>query len=269
MPYIKAQILLMFSLLAIASSTAQIYNSEVEAKIYLEMNNEFIKVQTAALNKTSIDKSLRYVITIFKNDPETGNNSNNQQQSSRFILKAGAKLNLAGTSLPTNDPSRAILLLLIYDENDKIVGKDRIVLNDDPENEDKDAVKLKTGVEKSAVAIASDNSNDISANTRDGVVLRGIVVEDTKTKPGRDFYKMFYSSYSLYELNSAEVVTVKELFSFGRNTQIEVYVSNEKVFQFFVNPQQDFLKKMNDAAIYYVNLHLQRQKGDSKEIQRY
>lgn len=259
----------MFTLLAFATGQSQIYNSEVEAKIYLEMNNEFIEVQTAALNKTSIDKSLRYVITVFKNDPETGNNSQNQQQSSRFILKANAKINLAGTSLSTNDPSRTILLLLIYDENDKIVGKDRVVLNDDREKKDEDAVSLKTKVDKTAVAIASDNSNDISANTRDGVVLRGIVVEETKTKPGRDFYKMFYSSYSLYKLNSEEIVTVKELFSFGRNTQIEVYVSNEKVFQFFVNPQQDFLKQMNDAAIYYVNAHLQRQKGDTKEVQRY
>jgi hypothetical protein len=58
-----------------------------------------------------------------------------------------------------------IVLLLFYNENKELIGKDRVVLGD----------------EKSSVALPID-----------GFELRGIVTDETKTKVGKDFYDLYY-----------------------------------------------------------------------------
>lgn len=244
------------------------YNTEVEAKIYLEKNNEFIYVTGAAINKTAINQSLRYVLSTFATDPKTGE-MNKSDQSDRFILEPGGRLNLKKITLIAKEESRTIILLLIYNDNDQILGKDRKVLFDDPSNNDPDAITLRSFVDEVAVGSTDATSEDINTNAEDGIILRGIVTEETKTKPGRDYYRIFASLYRKYNLNSKEIVTVTEIFSLGRTTKIEVKVGGTRVFQFFVKPKEDFLKDMAKAGIYYVSLYLQRQRLDSKIVKRY
>ena len=255
-------------LLFTASSFGQFYNTEVEAKIYLEKNNEFIEIKGASFNKTNLSQSLRYVLSVIRTDPETKDKTK-KDHSGRFVLGPRLKSNLSNITISANDPARTIILLLIFSEEDKIIGKDRVVLNDDPANNDKDAVVLNTPVDEVAKTSVDDSSADVNSNAEDGIVLRGIVVEESKTKPGRDFYKMFYSAYVQYNLNSKEIVTIKEVFALGRNTKAEVWVGETKVLEFFLKPKQDFLKEMTNAAIYYVNSHMQRQTRDSKIVKRY
>lgn len=255
-------------LLITTSGYSQFYNTEVEAKIYLEKNNEFIEIKGASFNKTNLSQSLRYVLSVIRTDPETGDKTKNDQ-SGRFVLGPRLKANLSNTTINANDPARTIVLLLVYNEEEKIVGKDRVVLNDDPANNDKDAVTIESPIDETARASVDDTSADVNTGAEDGIVLRGIVVEESKTKPGRDFYKLFYSAYVQYNLNSKEIVTVKEVFALGRNTKAEVFVGETLVFTFFLKPQQDFLKEMTNAAIYYVNSHMQRQTRDSKIVKRY
>lgn len=255
-------------LLFTASSFGQFYNTEIEAKIYLKKNNEFIEIKGASFNKTNLSQSLRYVLSVIRTDSETKDKTK-RDQSGRFVLGPRLKTNLSNTTISANDPARIIILLLIYSEADKIVGKDRLVLNDDPANNDKDAIVINTPIDEIAKAVVDDTSTDVNTNAEDGIVLRGIVVEESKTKPGRDFYKLFYSAYVQYNLNSKAIVTVKEVFALGRNTKAEVYVGDTLVFTFFLKPQQGFLKEMTNAAIYYVNSHMQRQTRDSKIVKRY
>jgi len=81
------------------------------------------------------------------------------------------------------------------------------------------------------------------------VVLRGIVIEETKTKPGRDFYTLFYSDYLKYNINGEQVVKIKESLSLANNTKIEVIAGDTKVLEFFVRPQPDYLKTLATEAI--------------------
>ncbi len=270
MPLFKKQLTVFYALILLFSTSGycQIYNTVVEARIHLEKNNEFIIIKGAAFNRSSIDQSLRYVLSVFKTDPESSNKNKNEQ-SGRFVLAAGTKKLLSTTTINANDESRTIILLLVYNAEDKILGKDRAVLYDDPANKDKDAMVLETVVDRQESPTKDVTSSDVNTDAGDGIVLRGIVVEETKTKPGRDFYSMFYSSYLSNNINSKEIVTIKEIFAMGRNTKIEVKVSDVVVFEFFVRPKLDYLSQMNDFAMRKVYGHLQRQRRDSKIVKRY
>lgn len=242
--------------------SAQLINNDVEAKIQTNQQNDFTVIKGTAFNKTEITKSLIYKFIVFSKVESVNNIV--EERSERFILSANTKVDLSSITLNLDDKLKTIVVLLIYDLDNKIIGQDRIVFNDDSEDE---AQKKKLFLEK--LKQEQEKSQDISVEKKDGLELNGIVVEDTKTKPGRDFYKLFYSLYSQNNINGNKVVTIKEILALGRNTKIEVIVGDDKIFSFFVRPSTEYLKQMNDYAIISVYKHFKKLEKESKTIKRY
>ena len=240
---------------------AQIYNTEVEANINMENNGDMYQITGSAVNKTASNQSLRYVLSVIKNGPNNSNTSKNDQ-SGRFILEIGQKKNLSTTTINADDKDRVIILLLIYDEVDKPLGMDRVVINGTEEDIEKERLE---NVERERTVNVSP---DAIYKAEDGVILRGIVTEETKTKPGRDFYRMFYSLYTTNNINGEEIVNIKETLSLNNNTKIEISVANETVLEFFVRPQEEYLKTMSEVAIKRVYWYLQKYK-ENKNIQKH
>jgi hypothetical protein len=233
---------------------SQIYNTEVAAKINLEIqDNSIMNISGSAHNKTAISKSLRYVLSVIK----SGKNKNDNNQEGRFVLEPNVKKNLSSTSINVSQDDRTIILLLIY-EDEKIIGKDRKVLNGiEGEVDEVRSLKENTGDE------------DVKNTNEDGFILRGMVIEDTKTKAGNDFYDMFYSSYLTNNINGEKIVKIEERLAIGNTTEIHVLVEDKTVLKFFVNPRSQYLKSMADNAIYRVNAHLQQLKDTKDQITRY
>jgi len=235
-------------------TTGQIYNTEVSAAIDLEVqDNSILKITGSAHNTTAISKSLRYVLSVIK----SGKNKNTNKQEGRFVLEPGVKKNLSNASINVNEKDRTIILLLVY-ENEKVVGKDRKVLNgiEGEDDEVKDILKR-------------ENIEDVKETAEDGFILRGVVIEDMKTKAGNDFYDMFYSSYLSNNINGEKIVKIEEKIAIANTTQINVLVGDEVVVQFFVNPRTQYLKSMVDNSIYRVNAYFQRLKDTKDQITRY
>ncbi len=257
--------IVMLMLLVSVNTFSQFYNKDVEAKIDVVTNTEFIEITGTALNKTNLDQSLRYELSVFRN---SSTNKSNNKQAGRFVLKAGEKKNLSKTTINANSKDEVIILLLIYSNIDnKLIGKDRIVFNDKKPDQ-------KIVLEEEADGV---NTEETSTESSDGDVyrpsygikLKGIVVEETKTKPGRDFFQMFSSKYNFYKINGEKVVTVSEVLALGINTKIEIKVGDKVVLEFFLSPRTDYLKAMADQAINVVNRYFINLRNDKEIVKRY
>ncbi|MBD3863421.1 CsgE family curli-type amyloid fiber assembly protein [Olleya marilimosa] len=242
--------------------SAQLVNNEVEAKIETAQQNDFTTIKATAFNKTEITKSLIFKLMVFDKEESVDNLLENKKQ--RFIISANQKIELAEASFNSVGDQPVICVMLIYDLDNNLIGQDRVVYNDKSNLDIKNKQKL---LEKLTEEQA--NSKDVNRDKRDGLELKGIVVEDTKTKPGRDFYKLFYSLYTQNNINGNKVVTIKEVLALGRNTKIEVIVGDDEIFSFFVRPSLEYLTKMNDYAIINVYKHFKKLENESKTIKRY
>ncbi|MDC7995803.1 CsgE family curli-type amyloid fiber assembly protein [Altibacter sp. HG106] len=254
--YIGQAFLLLFSI----SVFSQGINSDIEAKIFQESNGEFITIKAFGINKTITNYSLRFVLTITDKAVDEAA-ATPEKEEGRFILDPNERKELASVFRNVDPQQRTIILLLIYDQDDQIVGKDRIVLNG-PENVDPTKLIIDA---KNAV------SEDLNNAGEDGYVpLTGIVTEDTKTKPGRDFYYLYKRKYDKEEINGEMIVAIKEVLALGINTKIQVLVEGELIFEFFVNPRAGYLDQMVAAAIERTNRYFQyiRSRGDNY-VKRY
>lgn len=251
--FIRNILILSLSLLSVNIAFSQLYNREIEAKIDIENNHEFINVTATAYNKTSIDQSLYYVFSAIRTKSEDDTQSK-EDITNYFTLKPNEKISLYNIVANADETDRIIFLLLVYDLNDEIKGKDRVVFNEETQGSE---VQGEVTISREPTTVITNSSFDVDESNSDGVVLSGIVLNETKTKPGQDFYNYFYSTYSLNKIDAEKIVVIKELFAMGITTQIQVLVDDVSVFEFFVNPRQEFLKAASDVAIARVSHYLE------------
>ncbi|KAA1246706.1 CsgE family curli-type amyloid fiber assembly protein [Aquimarina sp. RZ0] len=226
-------------------SNGQFTNKEVVAKIKTERIDNVVSVIAEATNTTEVHKSLRYTLSVFRTSKDNNLQKNNQE--GRFTLEANEQKKLATTSIRFAETDKIIILLLVYEE-DKIVGKDRLAFNE---------------ATKKEVVKEDDNTAD------DGITLRGIVIEETKTKPGKDFYEFFYNSYTLNRINGNKIVGVYEKLSFGRSTIVQVKIEDNVIHEFLGKPDLEYLEQMSKISIRKVYKYFKDQENQKNDIFQY
>ena len=247
---------LLFLLMGNCYLYSQRFNEEVEAKIDLETNGDFVELSGSALNKTTINRSLRYVLSTIVTDSLTGKKIIDSKEG-RFILEPYGQKSLLTTIIEKNSDNRTIILLLIY-EQDKIIGKDRKLINGIEGEENQKPILLE-----------EFRNQDIDQEGEDGVYLKGLVVENTKTKAGRDFYNLFYALYVANKIEGEKIVEITEALAIGNNTRIEIRAGEDVVVQFILNPRQDYLKTMAERSIFSINNYFQKLKETKNQLIRY
>jgi hypothetical protein len=231
-------------------------NEQVEAQIATDSRGRAALINVIAVNKTTQNKSLSYKLSIVRNE-ELGKAYEKEEFEDRFVLAPGERQVLKQLLLDAENEPRTIIFVLIYEE-DKIIGKDRVVINGlEGEDELKPQIVRSEEIQPKEVV-----RNDVG-------LMRGIVVEDTKTKPGRDFFKMFYSLYNQNNINGDRIVKVKEELAIGGNTEIVIQVDQDVVVRFFVNPRAGYLEDLAKQSVARVANYFEMKKQLSTQQQRY
>ena len=234
----------LFLFFSLQINYAQAVYNEVKAKIEVEKVENILFIRGTAENLKSEHKSIYYKLTVFKKNKYNANNSKNAQDG-RVILDPQQKVVLSKTQINESKDDQIILLLIIYDENNAIIGKDRIEMGVDDQSK----------------------ADEIKPN--DGLVMMGIVSNDTKTKLGNDFYELFYNEYSKLKIKSGKIVTVQEELTFGRTTKIIVSVDGDVINEFISRPDEDFMKYMAESTSANVFKYFKNIEKQDKSIMRY
>jgi hypothetical protein len=255
MKFLKIIAILFLGLIFNFSVSAQIYNTEVVAKIKVEKTSEYYQFTAISENLTAFDQSLRYEFMVFKTDEN--NNTVKSSQGDRFVLQSNFSVVLSSLTVSYSIEDKVILLLLIYDVDDKPVGKDRIVL------EHGGRTKLDTNPKQLAQATGDQ------ASPQDGVVVRGLIIENAITKAGRDFYRYFSQDYFNRGITTSKNILIEEVPGRTRSTLISVKVDGRLVWQFYSQPSKKFLQNMVQVSMQRTIAYLQQLQKQKNTITRY
>ncbi|RZT00077.1 CsgE family curli-type amyloid fiber assembly protein [Aquimarina brevivitae] len=217
-------------------------NADIIAKLETSVIDELIIFRATATNASEVYKSLRFVFSAFRTNKNGELIKNNQDE--RFTIAANEKRELSNFAIHKDIKDKLIVLLLIYDE-DQIIAKDRIGLNEK---------------KKKKIIYQPDD---------DGIEIKGIVVEETKTKPGKDFYEFFYTAYNQHQINGSKVVGIYEQLSFGRSTIIQVKIDDQVIQEFLAKPDIEYLEQMSKIAIRKVYKYFKDFKNQKNDIIQY
>ena len=248
---------LLFAVLIAHSCLAQFMNKEVKAKILLERNSEFYNFIGTAENLTDTDLNIRYDLMVFQTEPDGEIIKGNK--TDRVFIEARQRMLLPSVTINYNVTEKIVIVLLIYDLNDKPIGQDRIELLQGGQT---DLSDFQNTIENEVV------SQD-QAKPQDGFVLDGLVIENTITKAGKDFYRFYYNEYFNKQVKTPYDILIEEVPGRGRFTRVSVKVADQLVWQFFAQPRKDILKKNASIALSRSIAYLQQLEQRKNEFIHY
>lgn len=77
----------------------------------------------------------------------------------------------------------------------------------------------------------------------------GLLVDDTKTKIGKDFYDMFYGSWEAPPAVKNYTITISEKPFRLSSTLIEVSINDTPVYQSILQPREDIVQDLSLEAV--------------------
>jgi curli production assembly/transport component CsgE len=77
----------------------------------------------------------------------------------------------------------------------------------------------------------------------------GIVIDQTITRPGKDFYQLFSANWHDQPLSERYTISVREQPSARFGSQVFIMFGNRRIFQGQISPNRSQIKMLSDAAV--------------------
>lgn len=79
--------------------------------------------------------------------------------------------------------------------------------------------------------------------------IDGLIIDETRTKIGRDYYELFYNQWEAPAGAKNFTIKIKELPSRGRGAQIQVFVNEEKLIHRSLQPRQEMIEDLASRSV--------------------
>ncbi|MBU8882126.1 curli production assembly/transport protein CsgE [Kaistella sp. DKR-2] len=191
----------------------------VTAKIESENIEGTLNLKAVAKNQGQVHQSLNYIFLAVKKD--RGKNMSSSQQQNKFTLLPKESKILSEISINVNKDDALKVYLFIKDEKTaKVIAKDSLEMN--------------------AKSFKNNVSYEKTTN-EENMMMKGLIINETKTRIGDDFYSRFYSLLMLNAIEFGFRIRVSEVPSTGTNTQLQIFADDENILTFFARPEDDYL----------------------------
>lgn len=86
--------------------------------------------------------------------------------------------------------------------------------------------------------------------------IDGLLVDDTKTKSGKDFYDLFYQQWEAPAGAKNYTIFIIEKPFRLTTTMIEILINETMVYQSFLQPRYDYIETLTEQAVSQTALYL-------------
>ena len=237
--------------LSLSAQESSSLNRTVSPSIEFTPTENEITVRFSVFNKEQVNKSIRYqavVVTKTKDNEIVDRIEKTEDQ----VLNNGEFIDLGTINASLVNADNIVGFLLIY-EDDQIVGQEVV-----------DAQKTDLLSSISTLNTTVARSSDFEA-----ALLRTLVIDETKTKRGRDFFSEFYLKFKANNVESTEVVKIREELAIANNTLIKVIAGDDIIFQFFLSPRFNFIEEATNQTVITLNQYFQQQNRLKDETFKY
>ena len=96
--------------------------------------------------------------------------------------------------------------------------------------------------------------------------INGLVIDETVTKAGRDFYEIFYSQWDAPPSEMSYTIFIKELPLLGRGSQVTIYMDETELFTQPLQPRYDVIEAVAEYAVSLVTNYVNNYESISQQL---
>jgi len=95
----------------------------------------------------------------------------------------------------------------------------------------------------------------------------GLIVDETQTKLGHDFYEIFYANWQPPEVSVAYTIVISEKPVPRSGTQVSITINDVNVFDNFLQPKYDAIEEVALYAVEYTGNYLSNFEAIQQDLQ--
>lgn len=277
---------------------AQASSDPMKAWIELELHDKDAKIRALFFNATNQTQTLSYSLQVSR----TGKNGiAKNNQSGEFTALPDETKTLSKSSFYLSSQTHYEVKLKVYDELELILS-DSLIYDTTPqqiqpvvqspqkkgakvleekkvESKHREVQKVEKPIvkqsqtekpkEKPVVTISKppvSPNKPVVKRSFDNLEIDGLIIDETRTKIGRDFYDLFYTKWIAPQKASSFSILIKELPSRGRGARVSILVNEQEVVQRFVPPNYETIELVVNNSIGRVRRHLQKNENLKKQL---
>nr|WP_305791989.1 curli-like amyloid fiber formation chaperone CsgH [Lutibacter sp. B1] len=217
----------MFFFLIIKGSLCFSQEDDIKAKIVSRTVDNLIDIKAVAQNmEVTYKEGYTYLLFSIKKGSK-GNYSRNSQ-SGEFSLQPNEEKELSTLKINIQKGEECKVYLFIR-KDDSLISKDSTII-----------YSAERTVEKKYIAESE-------------IEIKGLIIEDVKTKLGKDFYDYLYQKYTTSGLKYPFIINITEKPSIGRGSKVSIDVDDRILFEFMTKPDDEYILEAANQALYYIN----------------
>ncbi len=128
-----------------------------------------------------------------------------------------------------------------------------------------DSLDIKDAPESLKKIIESVTENN--KNNEEYLEIDGLVIDNTKTKSGRDFYNHFYSNWEAPANAKNFSIYISEKPYRLSTTMIEIKLNETLVFQSFLQPRISFIEEVAEYAVKRTKIYLANYEEIARQLE--
>lgn len=237
-------------------------------KVWLDLTKDqdgLTSVKGNAKNLSHSSYSFSYKLKAFSSGP-SGRSSNTQ--AGDFTLSDNEEKVLSTTNVKLMVGQVLTVKLLVFD-GEREVASDSLTIKFEDVANSLGSEERASGSSDDTV-VRSEESNATNAKDdgfNDDLEINGLIIDETRSKAGRDFYDLFYRKWQDLEVVDNYSITLKEDPTQGRIARLSIEVNGDLVFQPVLQPREEILELVSDQAITVVQQYFLEQKQINLEIE--
>ncbi|MGB3587652.1 MAG: CsgE family curli-type amyloid fiber assembly protein [Tunicatimonas sp.] len=98
-------------------------------------------------------------------------------------------------------------------------------------------------------AVAQQQVPDLDQSDAEGIEINGLIVDETITKAGRDFYELFFQQWTTPVSTISYSLFIRERPMNGLGSQIVVYINETEIFNRAAQPRYDVVEALAKHAV--------------------
>lgn len=201
--------------------------TDIKAAIDTKRTEDLLNIEAKAINNDDIIHDLNYLLIAIKQS-KTGNLSNNKQEG-KFVIQPNQEKLLSGISLNITQEDQLKIYLFIRNEKENIlISKDSVFINIEPNTQTQNLTQ-------------TTNMANLKRAAKEDYTIKGIMVDNTKSKIGKEFFDMLFNQYSQLSEKYTFTITLRELPSFSNNGIISIEVEDLTIFTLRAIPNEEYL----------------------------
>lgn len=222
-------------------------HDQMKAVLELVKQGDKVDITAKAVNDDNVIHSeLSYLLISLKQNA-SGNLSNSQQEG-EFMIKLDEIKVLSSMSVNLSTGDEFKVYLFIRDERDNLLlSKDSLIFS---VNED-----MSLAMQSKPAAVQKKGADP----KLDNFMIKGLVIDETKTKVGADFFDLFYSAYSQVSDSYAFTLKLVEQASALRGSLLHIEAGNDTIFSTHLMPNEEYLKEQVEYALRTINYYNREQ----------